>query len=403
MASPPRRSRTTSSETQFEPPNPPVPPAGGADDGQFEPPPGDNPAQQAGGEDSGFQLAYDADPSLLQVKQEVERQIFARGSAVSTAARSQGSESAATADELITGVGIGPAHRDFESVGSAGPGAPVLNVYVTEKLDMETTKRLLVDDFGARALAADSQPVNVIFTGPIDAQAHRHRERPAPCGISVGHHLITAGTLGALARGRSGARRNRLLILSNNHVLANVNSGQAGDPILQPGTADQGKNPADRIAILERWVTINFSASAQNLVDCGTAWAWPNLVRPEFVFRSGAGWSYFRVGAQTTAAAIGMPVGKSGRTTQLTSGRVIDVNASIRVNFGPAGAANFRDQITIKGNSGLFSRGGDSGSLIWTWDARRNPVGLLFAGGGEFTFANKINHVLDSLDINLHT
>ena len=29
-------------------------------------------------------------------------------------------------------------------------------------------------------------------------------------------------------------------------------------------------------------------------------------------------------------------------------------------------------------------------------------VGLLFAGGAEFTFADKLHHVLDALDINLH-
>lgn len=99
-----------------------------------------------------------------------------------------------------------------------------------------------------------------------------------------------------------------------------------------------------------------------------------------------------------------MPVGKSGRTTQLTSGRVIDTNASIRVNYGNGRVGNFRDQITIRGNgTTLFSQGGDSGSLIWTWDSRRLPIGLLFAGGGQFTFANKIHHVLNALDIGLYT
>lgn len=79
------------------------------------------------------------------------------------------------------------------------------------------------------------------------------------------------------------------------------------------------------------------------------------------------------------------------------------MSASIRVNMGGGRAANFRDQFTIRGNNNvLFSRGGDSGSLIWTWDTRRSPVGLLFAGGRDFPFANKIHHVLDALDIELH-
>ena len=76
---------------------------------------------------------------------------------------------------------------------------------------------------------------------------------------------------------------------------------------------------------------------------------------------------------------------------------------SIRVDFRNGRVANFRDQITIRGLRGDFSRGGDSGSLIWSWDKQRNPVGLLFAGGGGFTFANKIGRVLSALDINLYT
>jgi len=336
------------------------------------------------------------------MKQQLETLIFSRAAPFAAAARAEQAGDLAGA-ALITGVGIGPAHRDFESIGPAGPGAPVLNVYVTEKVSMDAVKAMIVDSYGFSALSADTRPINVIHTGPIDAYAHRHRERPAPCGISVGHFKITAGTLGALARGRSGERANKLLILSNNHVLANSNAAAVGDNIIQPGSADRGVNPADRIAILEKWAAINFSAGAANFVDCATAWCWPNLVRKEFIYRDGASWAYFGVGSTPTTAVMNMPVGKSGRTTQLTNGRVIDVNASINVNYGAAGVANFRDQITIKGNNMTFSQGGDSGSLIWTWDSRRLPVGLLFAGGGDFTFANKINHVLDALDINLVT
>ncbi|MDW8444464.1 MAG: hypothetical protein RML45_09290 [Acetobacteraceae bacterium] len=293
--------------------------------------------------------------------------------------------------------------RDFESVGSKGPGAPVLNVYVAEPMTMDEAKAALVDDFGARALAADGEPVNVIRTGIIDAFAHRHRERCAPCGISVGHVRVTAGTLGALARGRSGERLNRLLMLSNNHVLANSNDARVGDPIIQPGDFDGGRDPADRVAILERWVPIDFSPAGVNYVDCATGWCWPDRVRKEFIYRSGAGFAYFRVGSAPVAAHVGMIVGKSGRTTQLTSGRVIDVNASLRVNFGGGRVANYRDQIAIRGLNGDFSAGGDSGSLIWTWTAARHPVGLLFAGGGGVTFANKIARVLTALDITLVT
>jgi len=75
---------------------------------------------------------------------------------------------------------------------------------------------------------------------------------------------------------------------------------------------------------------------------------------------------------------------------------------SVNVGYDKGRVAPFRDQIGIQGLSGDFSAGGDSGSLIWTWDSRRNPVGLLFAGGGGCTFANRITHVLSSLAIRLY-
>jgi len=336
-----------------------------------------------------------AAPELMQLHKEVESALFAQegpeNGIFAAAEAYQGANN-------LMGVGIGSAEVDLEQIGEDGPGAPVLNVYVAEPTSMEDVRRSVVDSFGVRALAKDSMPVNVICTGVIEAMPHRHKERPSPNGISIGHKDITAGTQGALTRGRTGERRRRVLMLSNNHVLANTNAGKAGDSILQPGPADGGQNPRDRIAVLERFVPIKFDGSA-NFVDCATGWTWHKRVRKEFIYRSGNRWRYFRVSNQPRGCGVGMRVGKSGRTTQLTNGRITDCNASIRVNFGAGRVANFRDQITIRGNGRDFSAGGDSGSLIWSWDRRRNPIGLLFAGGGGFTFANKISRVLTALDL----
>jgi hypothetical protein len=94
-------------------------------------------------------------------------------------------------------------------------------------------------------------------------------------------------------------------------------------------------------------------------------------------------------------------VGKSGRTTQLTRGTVTAVGVTINVNYGSGRVARFVNQIAVRAPSGDFSQGGDSGSLIWTWDARRAPVGLLFAGGGGTTFGNRIANVLAALDVQI--
>ncbi len=77
----------------------------------------------------------------------------------------------------------------------------------------------------------------------------------------------------------------------------------------------------------------------------------------------------------------------------------MDVAADIRVRFGQQ-LADFEDQIAIQGVNDLFSQGGDSGSLIVDAMTRR-PVALLFAGGGNQTFASPIDRVLSRFEIDI--
>ena len=304
----------------------------------------------------------------------------------------------------IVGVGLGEAEDvDFYS---AEPGMGALNVYVAEPMSVEDVRSVLSVDMSVAACSSEDFPLNVIVTGPLDADSHRFRIRPAPGGVSCGHFRITAGTLGCLARGRRAPRNRRRLILSNNHVLAASNGGRFGDAILQPGRADGGRNPRDRIAILERYVPIRFGGRVCNYVDAATGWAWPNLVRRELVYRSPQGLRYFRISSQVRGCRRGMLVGKTGRTTQLRVGRVTDCSANVRVNYGGGRIALFCRQMIVRGVSRPpFSAGGDSGSVVWTWDRRRYPVGLLFAGNSSnnITICNHMAHVVRALDINLYT
>jgi hypothetical protein len=312
----------------------------------------------------------------------------------------------------IVGVGLGAAgllggyasqaHSALGMTPGAEPGAPAVNVYVIEAMTAEQVRSVVVESLGVRAAADADVPINVIVTGHIDAQPHRFRIRPAPGGVSVGHYKVTAGTIGCLCVGRTAPRNSRLMILSNNHVLANSNNAVYGDCITQPGPIDGGKCPADQVAILERFVPINFSGGA-NYVDCATGWAWPDRVRVEEVYVSGGTRTFFRIGNAPANAAVGMIVGKTGRTTQLTRGQVTDINATIRVNYGGGRLALFVNQIGVRGIGGDFSAGGDSGSVIWTWDNFRRPVALLFAGGGGMTFGNPMPRVVAALDIQLRT
>lgn len=98
---------------------------------------------------------------------------------------------------------------------------------------------------------------DVLQVGRLEAQVGpRDRVRPTiPGGVSIGHYKITAGTLGVMVKDRDTGEP---FLLSNNHVLANSNEALVGDPILQPGSTDGGRNPDDMVARLERFVALNY-------------------------------------------------------------------------------------------------------------------------------------------------
>jgi hypothetical protein len=224
---------------------------------------------------------------------------------------------------------------------------------------------------------------------------HQAELRPAPCGSSAGHVAITAGTIGCLCISR---RSNRVCLLSNNHVLANCNFAQRGDFIIQPGKADFGTSPEDVVASLEDFIPLNASGISQ--VDAAIGFTAYRFVSPQHFG--------FTIDPRPLPAAPFMSVKKCGRTTGFTTGMVTGTNASVPVKYEPAPqqlrpsfVSTFNGQITIQGGFGVFSRGGDSGSLIVEALSNR-PVGLLFAGNPQgTTFANPIQQVIQALDIEL--
>src|SRR5439155_25785967 len=115
--------------------------------------------------------------------------------------------------------------------------------------------------------ALDGVPVTTRVTGLLMARSDpTQRARPARPGYSVGHPLITAGTIGARVRDALG----RVYILSNNHVLANSNDATIGDPEFQPGPYDGGTSN-DQIGTLSDFQVIAFSSTANNTIDAAIA------------------------------------------------------------------------------------------------------------------------------------
>lgn len=283
------------------------------------------------------------------------------------AAESAGSYlSAIPLDSNIQGFGFGT-----KMTGSSIGSEVAVRVYVRAKLAKASlsSEERIPDEI-------DGVPTDVIAVGDITPLW----PRPVSCGVSIGHFAITAGTLGCLVENGAGTR----YILSNNHVLANVNAGAPGDDILEPGPSDGGASHPP-IARLTDFEPIDLTGAANRIdaaiaepVDAGS-------VKPDIL-------SIGRVTPQSIQPVQHMSVVKHGRTTQYTAGLISDVAADIRVRYGSK-IGVFEAQIAVTGVAGPFSDGGDSGSLVVDAVGKR-PVGLLFAGGGSTTFCNPIDLVM---------
>lgn len=259
----------------------------------------------------------------------------------------------------------------------------------------------------------DGVPVEVHVTGAISALGHRpgHGDgsgagsggstlrptdrwpRPVPIGVSTGNAgSCSAGTIGARVKDASG----NVLALSNNHVYALENAAAPGSEVLQPGLYDTGcaYNPNNVLGNLSAYVPIVFSTSASNEIDAAIASSTTgnlgNSTPPN-------GYGTPRNG--TVAPTLNQAVQKYGRTTSLTKGRIVGVNATIDVRYS-SGTARFVHQIVILGSK-PFLRPGDSGAVVVT-DPGRNPVGLAFAASSNgYAFANEIDRVLAAFNVTI--
>lgn len=106
------------------------------------------------------------------------------------------------------------------------------------------------------------------------------------------------------------------------------------------------------------------------------------------------------IDSTTGAVTVDSLVFKSGRTTEITAGIVREVGASHWVDY-PMGQAFFSGGIGIEGTIGHFSEVGDSGSIVWSLEFVRNPVGMIYGGTQNFSrsFAHPIDIVTQALDV----
>jgi hypothetical protein len=274
----------------------------------------------------------------------------------------------------------------------------VLKVYVFEKLRGLRVPEVLREfqgigvDIEALPIQETNPPLS--FTpNPANQQA-RTRMRPIVGGVSIaplGADYV--GTLGCFVR-RAGSAQ--VLALSNNHVLANVDSLAPGTQIVQPGPESGPTQPGDVFATLVDSVPVKFpdgsSHTRINYVDAAiAAVADASLIEPSAIFE------LQRYAPGVRAALPNMKVAKAGRTSGVTTGTVTATHVDgVHINYGTPFAprlAVFNDTIEIQGANGQpFSLPGDSGSVVIDNDTGK-PVALLFAGDGLNTTACDFSRV----------
>lgn len=295
-------------------------------------------------------------------------------------------------------------------VGGIDTGRDAIIVYVTKKMPLSELSKQDVIPKTIQGIESDVQETGEIRALEMD---RTKKWRPSPCGVSIAHFRVTAGTLGMIVR-----RDNIPYILSNNHILANSNEAYTGDECWQPSRLDGGSS-ADTIGhlsdfakiefegdestcpIARLWATIfNLSAklfhrksrqspivSAINKVDCAIARPLLDEDIAEEILEIGkpAGFNFSEVKS-------GDAVKKSGRTSGVTRGTVIGSTGIAKVNYGDR-VAVFEDQIFTT----AIAQGGDSGSVVL--NEKNEVIGLLFAGSDSLTIVNKIANVVDALGL----
>ncbi len=305
----------------------------------------------------------------------------------------------------VLGVAAGPRMRNGKTTNEIS-----VQVFVERKLPEE---RLAAHELlPAKVAGFEKEQVrtDVIEITPPVAEQDTTRYRPVPGGCSIGPEAsVSAGTLGGYACDNTDSR---VVLLSNNHVISNLDTMPARGRIVQPGRLDGGTLPADVIGTLKRHIALSTIANPPppgvnppvSAVDAAIGTI--DVARTDNVLQIG------NAIYELQAPAIGQGVQKRGRTTTLTNNAtVFSVNGTFNITYRNqtrlGRVANTFVNRSTNGNP--FGAAGDSGSLVF--NQRRGqlngtfPVlGLHFAGGSfadgtPASFACDINAVFGALNL----
>lgn len=230
-------------------------------------------------------------------------------------------------------------------------------------------------------------PTDVWEIGTPYLQSLTKKVRPTVCGYSIGPEAFPKGvTLGCIVTDG----RNRF-ILSCNHGIVNAVL-PTGAKILQPAIEDGGRFPTDHIGAIRRYVPLKpkiQSQEPQNPVDCCII----SVTNPSIISTEVYGIGKLQ-GVQT--AKLQQPVVKVGRSTEITTGKVLVLNTTVLARFNDKQYL-LTDQIITT----PMTQPGDSGAILL--GNGNLALGLVSGGSSSTSFSNSIANVLESLEVNIVT
>lgn len=308
--------------------------------------------------------------------------------------------------------------RRLELRVTAAPGSPA---HLRASKEIERAKRNGID-VNVRVMTPPRtrlrrSPARTLAGGGTGLAPFIGRCEPLHIGCSVAHESGVAGTLGAFVRDRD----NMIGILSCCHVLALSGRARAGDSnfIYQPGWPDNRvRVPGNRIGTLTKDFSPFIKVESNNLdaavarLDSRphTGTILPNL---PFVPKPLHGQALTQI-LPAEQLVLGDDVAKLGRTTGYRVGKVTAIdfgNLAVLVDALRLQPFTFSQVIEIQWEGPgdrAFSRGGDSGSLVFRLSDKR-PVGLVFASiepedssdGSGYTYAIQLDRIRDEYALTL--
>ncbi|CAN5685998.1 hypothetical protein BH09PSE5_BH09PSE5_38910 [soil metagenome] len=288
------------------------------------------------------------------------------------------------ADSNVVGVGISEKLVDGAQTGEATVCFYVRKKRSRNQVAGDAMVPQAINLPGDTAVFTDVKEIGALRLEATTIRRTSARPPALQSGLSVGHIDLTAGTLGAIVKGKG-----KLHLLSNSHVLAMSGLAAVGDPIVYPGVADGGAMPGSLAARLTEFVPFDTSGALVNRVDAAIA----EIVserpgKPKLaIYRA-------TMPLRTAVPKRDMKVAKFGRTTGKTQGRVIDVNFRFTIGYPGVGSVGYVDQVLCT----RYTDGGDSGSIVVD-TATGHIVGLHFAGADGGSVFNPIRPVMKALGI----